>query len=162
MLRLLSGLAAGFCVLCLFAAGVVLNEGVTLRTGGEIALPINPAQEHVPSRLTLVASLLGVATLGWLLARLTDPERKERDRTWGQWGCRALAELLTFLTVAGGLVGVLILVGMLRAEQRVAAEYQWLAAVSGGLAISGLAVRACAGKTARSQSRDSNSSSNGR
>jgi uncharacterized membrane protein len=95
---------------------LALMEGVTHLVGeGDVASPETPEQVH--RRLTLVASLVGVAAAGWTLARLGDRERRPRMT-------RLAAEVLLFLGGLGLAFGILIAFGSRAAMYEVAEEYR--------------------------------------
>src|SRR4051812_41752755 len=63
----------------LLGSVIMLMEGMTGLVGeGERLQPESP--EQISGRLTFVAALLGVAILGWLLARLSDTYRRAEGR----------------------------------------------------------------------------------
>src|SRR5262245_50902061 len=124
MASLIDGLCRGICFLCLFLAAGVLFTGVTLRDLDETGSRLAPADRRPRDCLTVVAALLAGAALAWGVARAGEARRW--GKVWrGLAGGLAVQELL-FVGAAGILVGVVIGVGALRAEQPVAAEYRWV------------------------------------
>src|SRR5262245_25236745 len=120
MAPLICGLCRAVCFLCLFLAAGVLFTGVTLRDLDETGSRLVPDDRTPRDCLAVVAALLAGAALAWGVARAGEVRR------WGN-GWRGLAsglamQELLFVGTAGILVGVIIAVGALQAEQPVAVE----------------------------------------
>ena len=96
-------------VVCLFAAGRILHEGVTLRQADEAGTRILPENDRPGKRLAVVAGILALGcalVVGLHLAQ------------WAQAAALALGG-------AGLLVAVIVGVGYVRAEQDVPPVYVW-------------------------------------
>lgn len=109
-------------ILCGFAAGRILHEGVTLRQADEIGTPIPPDQDVPGKRLAIVAGLLGLAGL-FLVAM--------HFKQWAQAASAGVAG-------AGAFVALIVGIGYLRAEREVNPAYLSAGVVGLILAAAGL------------------------